>query len=515
MAAEVSQKEALRFWQEYADNIRKQTALLTGETAEQQARRIAILEADPELWFKYYFPQYCYAEPADFHKAATKRIIENAEWYEVRQWSRELAKSVRSMMEVLFLMLTGKKKFLMLISNSYDNAERLITPYKLNLENNQRIIHDYGVQELPGNWEAGEFKTRKGCAFRALGAGQSPRGARNEETRPDIILFDDIDTDEDCRNADTIQKKWEWIENAAIGTRSVSMPLLVIFLGNKIATDCCVTRAAEYADHVEMINIRNEDGASSWPQKNTEEHIDRVLSKISYASQQKEYYNNPFDEGQTFKEMYFAKVPPLNKLPFVVVYADPATSNKDKPGLKSKMNNSCKVVVIVGYYEGKWYIYKCWVDHTTNAKFIDWLYAAQLYIAGKCTAYYYIENNTLQDPFYQQLLLPLIFSKSKEHNLPTIGIIPDTRQKPEKFFRVEAELEPKNRMGQLLLNKDEEEEPHMKRLVAQFKGVSVNSKLMDAPDAVEGAVHIIKTKLAGYVPGSVKGYKKTTNRNRF
>ena len=82
-------------------------------------------------------------------------------------------------------------------------------PFMLNFEANQRIMNDYGVQEKPGKWEIGEFTTAGGCAFRALGAGQSPRGTRNEAARPDFILIDDIDTDEETRNPERIQKKWD------------------------------------------------------------------------------------------------------------------------------------------------------------------------------------------------------------------------------------------------------------------------------------------------------------------
>lgn len=512
---ELTDKQALQLWSEYVENIRKQTALMAGETDAQQAARIKHLEANPEEWFRYYFPQYSYAPPAPFHIAASKRILTKLEWYEVRMWSRELSKSTRTMFEVLYLVLTRQKKYVLMISNSQDNAERLLMPYKGNLEANQRIIHDYGVQELPGSWTMGEFTTRKGAAFRALGAGQSPRGSRNEEARPDVILFDDIDTDEECRNPDIIEKKWRWIEDAAIPTRSISKHTTIIFCGNKIAADCCVTRAAEYADHVEIINIRNENGETTWPGKNSEEDIDRILSQKSYAGQQKEYYNNPIDEGQVFKELTYGPCPPLNKLPFVVVYADPSPSNRDRPGTKARIQNSCKAVVMIGCYDNKFYVYKAFVDNTTNATFIDWLYAARNLAGQKCQPYFIIENNTLQNPFYEQVLLPLIFSRAKELKTSVLGITPDARQKPDKYFRIEGTLEPLNRMGLLILNEAEKENPHMRRLEAQFKSVSANSKTMDGPDAVEGAVHIIKQKLSIAAAGGVKAYKKQLNLKRY
>ena len=153
----------------------------------------------------------------------------------------------------------------------------------VNLERNARIINDYGEQRLLGSWTSTEFITAKGVAFRAIGADQSPRGSRNEEIRPDIIIFDDLDTDQDCLNPDIIKKRWDWVEQAVIPTRSISGKLLVMWCGNIISEDCCVLRAQKFADHVDIINIRDAAGKSSWPQKNTEEDIDRVLSTISYA----------------------------------------------------------------------------------------------------------------------------------------------------------------------------------------------------------------------------------------
>lgn len=512
---ELSDKQAYQLWAEYVENIRKQTAAMQGESESQQRDRIKRLEANPEEWFKYYFPQYCYADPAQFHKDATKRIVANTEWYEVRNWSRELAKDVRTMMEILYLMLTGKKKYMLMISNSWDAAERFLRPYQGNLEGNQRIIYDYGVQELPGSWSAGDFQTRKGFAFCALGAGQSPRGTRFEHIRPDTIVVNDIDTDEDCRNTDIINKRWDWIEKALIPTRSISNPLLVIFIGNIIAEDCCVVRASKYADHTSVVNIRDHNGNSSWPEKNTEEMIDRVLSKISYNAQQAEYFNNPIHEGRVFKEMTYGPVPDMRQFPFLVVYADPAPSNKDRPGIKAKIQNSCKAVVVVGYLENKYYVCNAFVDSTTNANFVDWLYAARNEVSKTTQPYFLIENNTLQDPFYQQVLLPLIHKKAKVSGIAVLGISPDARKKPDKYFRIEGTLEPLNRMGCLILNEKHKGNPHMQRLEAQFKSVSVNSKTMDGPDAVEGAVFIIQQKLSMSSAGSIKSYKRTENKKRY
>lgn len=263
-------KQLLEDWRQYYESFISDVEVDTGENEADKLKRIKRLEADPEQWFKYYFPAYCTAEPAAFHKAATKRLIEHFRWYEVRAWSRELAKSARSMMEVLFLALTGKIFNMLLVSNSFDNACRLLLPFQLQLEKNARIINDYGDQVNPGSWETGQFVAKCGCSFRAIGAGQSPRGTRNEAKRPDFILVDDIDTDEECRNPDRIKAKWDWIEQALIPTVSVSGDIRILFNGNIIAKDCCIKLAGEKADKFEVINIRDKNGKSSWPEKNSD-----------------------------------------------------------------------------------------------------------------------------------------------------------------------------------------------------------------------------------------------------
>ena len=343
-------KQLLKDWEEYYSQFLSDVAVDTDESPVDKANRIKRLEADDEAWFKYYFPGYCTSEPAKFHKEATKRLMTHDRWYEVRAWSRELAKSARAMMEFLKLALTRKIFNLLLISNSYDNACRLLLPFMIQLEKNQRIINDYGEQVNPGHWEVGEFIAKCGCSFRAIGAGQSPRGTRNEAKRPDAILIDDIDTDEECRNPERISQKWDWIEQALIPTVSVSGNIRIVFNGNIIAKDCCIVRAGKVANKMDIVNIRDKNGKSSWPEKNSEEDIDFILSKISTKSAQQEYFNNPLTEGKVFKEMFWGKVPPLRNFRFIICYGDPSPSNsKNKAG-------SLKAVATIGFYDGKYYV---------------------------------------------------------------------------------------------------------------------------------------------------------------
>ena len=483
-----SELEARRLWAEYLDSIRREIPAESLSHAELVAKR-KHLESHPVEWIQYFFPKYAKYPFAAFHLRAIDRILGHDEWYEVLSWSRELAKSTVVMFCVMFLTLTGRKRNVMLASSTQDAAIRLLAPYRANLEANARIRMFYGEQVNMGSWTDREFITKGGAAFRAVGAGNAPRGSRNDEVRPDILLVDDFDTDEECRNPDIIEKKWQWYEQAFYATRSISEPTLIVWCGNIIAKDCCVLRAAAYANHHDIVNIRDASGRSTWPEKNTEEHIDTTLSKISTASQQKEYYNNPVSEGEVFKELRWGRVPALSRFKFLVAYGDPA------PGEKGRKGSSTKGVCLVGMHSGMLYVIKCFLDHALNAEFIRWYFEMADYVGEKAPLFLYMENNSLQDPFFQQVFKPLVQEECRRRGR-MLSIKGDEQRKTDKATRIEANLEPLNRDGRMVLNQAEADNPHMKRLAEQFTLFTSALKYpADGPDQVEGAYRIIRNRV--------------------
>lgn len=492
----LTDKQAIAEWEEFLDSIRNSTPVDLNETKEQKAARMARLEkpGNQEEWFKYYFPKFCFAEPAPFQINSTKRILAARRLRQSRKWARGLAKSTRRMFEVFYLMFVRKFPVnAMLASKTETNAILLLSVYRAHLEANPRLINDYGTQQRPGaKWTEHHFITRNRCSFRAVGRLQNPRGAKLDEIRINIIIADDLDDDEICNNTDRLNEAWNWFQRALVPTVEISKPFYIFFDNNIIAEDCLALRFADKAEDSETVNLRDENNTPTWA-KNTEEDIQYMFDGLSYEDIQTEYYNNPMSSGKTFTEPKWGKCPPLHTMPFVLQYGDPSTSNKDKPAIKSKAQNSTKAVVLLGQQGDTIYIYKAWVDNTTNANFINWLYNNRDYVGNQCLLYSYIENNTLQDPFYEQVLQPLIFDTGRLRG-GALGVLPDARKKPEKWFRIEAALEPLWRNGRLVFNEAEMNDPHMKRLIAQFRSAKATSKTLDGPDAVEGGVFICREK---------------------
>jgi len=505
----ISDKQSLKDWNSYYESFIAKVSADHNETEQERKDRISKLEKDFEKWKLYYFPKYCFAPSASFQKRAAKRELENPEWYETRIWARELAKDVVEMMVTLYQALTGMKRNILFISNSSDKACELLEPYRINLERNDRIINDYGIQAMPGKWAYGDFTTTKGVSFLAVGADQSPRGSRDEEVRPDKIIISDIDTDQDVRNSEIVKNRWAWFEKAVFPTRSVSKPFQVIFLGNLIAKYCCISLASEKSDVVDKINLEDKNGESSWPEKNSPENIARIKAKISMSAYQTEYMNNPITEGTVFKKIQWAKCPRISAHKIILNYADPANSNKDKGP------NCHKVIVQLGLLNDILYIYNCRLDKTKNSNFVQWFYELETNVE-KVQVYNYIENNSLQDPFYEQVFMPL-FQQAAKLNNHTIPITPDRRVKPDKYSRIEGNLEPLNRNGKLIFNIDEQNNPHMQRLEEQFRAIDPRlSAPCDGPDAVEGGYFILNNKIKATSPVDIgKRNSIQTNKKRF
>lgn len=510
-------KVALDGWNDLVASIRESSDINPSDSENDIRKRRERLEKDPEEWFRYYYAIYYSSEPAPFHKKATRRILQHDRWYEVRAWSRELAKSARAMMEISFLALTGKIRNVLLISNSYDNAERLLMPFMAFFEENQRIIQDYGPQKKPGAWETGEFTLVSGCSFRAIGAGQSPRGTRNKNFRPDFILVDDIDTDEECRNPERIKSKWKWLEEALIPTMSVSGRYRILFNGNIIAAECCITKAIEKAEelrkkgigHVDIINIRDKSGRSVWPEKNSEEDIDLFLSLVSASAVEKEFFNNPVVEGAVFPEITYGKVPPLSRFRFLVIYGDPA------PGENKAKKSSTKTVCLLGKLAGRLYVIKAFLDRGLNAEFIDWYIKLLEFVSSRTTVYCYMENNKLQDPFFQQVFQPIVRRIRRQRKI-SLYILGDEDKKTDKATRIEANLQPLNKEGNLVFNEAEKDNPHMKRMVEQFRLFNLSLTYpADGPDSVEGGNRIIDRKMRAAEKPAIVSRKSVRHTNKY
>ena len=146
----------------------------------------------------------------------------------------------------------------------------------------------------------------------------------------------------------------------------------------------------------------------------------------------------------------------------------------------------------MGQLKDKVYIINARLDRGLNSEFIDWYVQLLEYVEAKVPVYCYMENNKLQDPFFQQVFKPLVGKVRRERNVQ-LYIHPDEDRKTDKATRIEANLEPLNRRRKPHLQRGREKQSPMKRLDDQFRLFTLRLKFpADGPDCAEGGLRILK-----------------------
>jgi hypothetical protein len=508
-------KKALQRWDTHCTTVSNDTVVDATETQAQQLARISRLRKDYSQFVSYYFPHWCtdkttgrITASARFHVEAANTIKNNRTLVAVFQWARGHAKSTHMDVFIPMWLMTQEERtinVMVLVGKSQENACTLLSDIQAELQFNQRYINDYGTQYDFGHWLNGEFVTQSGVAFFARGRGQSPRGLRYRDARPDYIVIDDLDDDELCLNEDRVKKMTRWVQEALFGCFGAAGGRFIM-VGNLISkTSVLANIAAIEGAYLTRVNVRDKNGQPSWPALWTEERIRQKETFMSYASFQKEYMNNPITEGAVFNELHFEKIPPLKRFPLLACYGDPSPSNN------TNRSNSMKAVWLAGFLDGRFYIIDGRVDRVTNAQFVDWFYDINAGVPQGVQVYNLIENNTLQDPFYQQVFIPMFMERAKAGK--SINIAPDERKKPDKFSRIEGNLEPLNRQQRLILNADKKDDPHFRRLEEQFLLLTPRlSAPADGADCIEGAVWWLQRKHAALIDGAISLHRRPNNK---
>lgn len=529
MALKLKDREALKDWEAFKRSIERATTIVPDEPYADKKARIEKLLADPIEFSKYYFPHYCQSGFADFQVDFFNYIARNKRAYATNMWSRDHAKSVTcDVLAVIYLKQIGQAHNLILASHNETNAIDLLTPLKLEFESNLRLINDFGPQVNPGSWEGHKFVTLDGCSFRAIGAGQSPRGSRNQEARPDIIIVDDIDTEELCRNSKRLDELWEWVTGALYGCFSIQGTKRFIVVGNKIAKDCIVQRAANQSDYFRQVDILKkgpvdkalikllkskiaechaersknktqlqelrvwtealkyaQDGyLPTWYQRFTLFDCVYMILKMGYRMSQREYFNNPLVEGKVFKKDFiqFKELPAIKHYKFLLAYLD--------PGFKKTATSDSKSQVLVALHNGEFHIRKVFCGKASVEEMIEWGYNMDEFVKRNHGSYRF----KMEEVFLQSLLYKdyATAATKKGYPLPVSG---DTRKKPDKDARIEA-MSGYFERGSVFFDINIKEEHHTQALIDQLINFEPGVKtLKDGPDALEGALFILQQSI--------------------
>lgn len=497
MATAAEKKLAFEQWKEHCKRIQSitDTAVLANETPAQKDRRKKRLLANYAAFCEYYFPHFLTLRDkttgevvrtvhnAPFHNQAARKVMETPNLKAVFMWPRGHAKSTHfDIFMPLWLMLRPKRliNFMVVVGKSQDSANRLLGDIQAELEYNQRIIADFGQQKNLGLWTAGEFKTASGVKFLAVGRGQSPRGLREREARPDYIVIDDLDDDELCRNEKRVHDLTDWVKEALFGALDVGRGRFLM-VGNLISkTSVLANIAATRGVFVSKVQAVDKNGEPVWKEKWTKEDAQEYRDFVGYRAWEKEMMHNPIVDGTIFRADWirYKAMPSLGKYDMLVCYTDPS--------FKSTTANDYKASRLWGKIGKELHLIDCYVRQDTVGGMVRWLYDLYERTRDKAAILFFMEANFMQDVILDEFAVE---GNLRGYQLP---IMPDKRKKPEKIQRIEA-VSPLWERGFVFYNEKLKESPDMQVGIEQTLALERGSRVHDdAPDADEGAIYMLQ-----------------------
>lgn len=151
---------------------------------------------------------------------------------------------------VLYCILFTQKKFILIISSTATLAENIVADVvdMLNEPNVQKVFGDWRLGLEKDTQQIKKFGFRgRNIILAGLGAGTSLRGLNIKNQRPDVMIFEDIQTREQADSQILSENLEKWMVGTAMKAKSPH-GCTFIFVGNMYPTKFSILRKLKYND---------------------------------------------------------------------------------------------------------------------------------------------------------------------------------------------------------------------------------------------------------------------------
>jgi len=309
-------------------------------TKEQATKLYDIWAADLLTWVEDFLGHFLTSKIPEFHREIYK-LVQNEQRLALAA-PRGFAKSaICSVFYPLWCALFMKKKDILIISASEGLSIEWLRKMRTEMESNPLLLKYFG--DLKSNkWTETHLilNNKQKTNIRARGAGGQIRGFR-----PDLIILDDIETDESVASTDQRTKLREWVFKACLNTLlphgqfiwigTIISPLAL--LQEMLDSDNDWEKRKFRAYH----DARQEEGYELWKSLWSHKKLQARKKEIGSTAFASEYLNDPIlNEASPIKPhqlRYWTELPDdLSR----VIAVDPAYADDERADYK--------VAVLVG-----------------------------------------------------------------------------------------------------------------------------------------------------------------------
>ena len=475
-------KARLAYFEEKCRRIAESTGNEFFETEGDKQKRVKNLLKDYEKFCRYYFPLYCKGPMAQFHLKLFKWAMKNWGVVILLQWYRGFAKSTHAnLLYPMFLYFKKQLQGMVLVSNNFDLASRLLYDIKANFEHNKRIVNDYGDLRSIGNWTEGFFATTDDVGFWAFGKEQTVRGTKYKGRRPNYASVDDLQKKQELKNDKLTHEDYEFVKEDIIPALD-DEHWQVIIPQNKFHKNTVTAKFEgdkEINCHLSRVNALDGNGESNWPGYKTTAILLKKKKSMGSISWSREN-NTPIEEGKVFNPdmIRWKRRLPFKQYDFLLSYTDPS--------YKSSQKSDYKALAFIGKKGREVMVFRARVRRATIRKMFLWNYLMDDLTGDPAAISHWMEANFIQDMHLRELK-PLADEKGR-----LLRVSGDYRKKPDKFQRISS-MQPIFENAEIFFDISQKDDPDMLLGIAQLTGFEKGSKLNDDfPDALESGISKIE-----------------------
>lgn len=219
----------------------------------------------------------------------------------------------------------------LIVGENADRAGARLHAIRREFETNDMLLEAFG--DVKGyTWGDMELVLASGAAIKALGKGQSLRGIKHEDSRPDLVFGDDLENRGDCATPEARKKTLDWFTldllpacTPQYRVRVAATPLHPEALPGMLA------KTPGWIVHTYPIYYLNEAGVptSTWPEQRTIEEV--LVLEDSYRKRGNiQGFNQEFmclseaPEAKAFKPEMIRIEPQVRSWQAVYSFTDPA-----------------------------------------------------------------------------------------------------------------------------------------------------------------------------------------------
>lgn len=259
------------------DLLAKKALFLFNRDDSNEAVRIKF-----NLWARYFFSKYFTSSDAEFHKKIDSGNIESYRG-QIKSLTdiafRGAAKTSRTKLFVAFVILNDRdhyRKYIKCLAEDTQNSKQIVTDvYNMLVSCNSMYPDTFAKTHTKREETMGSFTTSTGIKVVADTVGTDQRGALQDDSRPDWILFEDFETRKTLRSAVLTKAIWDNMEEART---SLSKDGSCIYNCNYLSERGNVHKLVgkESGRNKVLIIPIIENGVPTWPSRYTVEDIEQM-----------------------------------------------------------------------------------------------------------------------------------------------------------------------------------------------------------------------------------------------